>query len=155
MGGRPINTLFHEMAHTYNWMSGTTLEDDHSMWYVGPDAREAPRNLDMNGDGKIDAHVDLDADHDGVLTRDEVDRDHDGDVDDDDLDLTGDGDVTEADGWLANHERQAVGLPVDHDSDPGTPDRPADQVVDHPAALTENALRREMGYPDRPGYRHK
>jgi hypothetical protein len=46
-------------------------------------------------------------------------------------------------------ERQAVGLPVDHDGDPSTPE----QVdPDHPITYTENGLRREMGLPDRTTY---
>lgn len=47
-------------------------------------------------------------------------------------------------------ERQATGLPVDHDEDPNTP-----QVVDpdHPMQYTENGLRDELGWPDRPSYR--
>ena len=46
-------------------------------------------------------------------------------------------------------ERQAVGLPVDHDGDAATP-----PIVDpdHPIKYTENGLRREMGLPDRETY---
>lgn len=47
-------------------------------------------------------------------------------------------------------ERQAVGLPIDHDHDPSTP-----EIVDphHPFVLTENGLRHEMNLPPRPHYR--
>lgn len=50
---------------------------------------------------------------------------------------------------MRNWERIAVGLPIDHDGDPATP-----QQVDptHPEALTENALRGEMGIVDRTSY---
>ena len=46
-------------------------------------------------------------------------------------------------------ERQAVGLPIDHDRDPSTP-----EIVDphHPFVLTENGLRHEMNLPTRPHY---
>lgn len=47
-----------------------------------------------------------------------------------------------------NRERVAVGLPVDLNED-GLPEG---LYPDHPAALTENALRREMGWPDRRWY---
>jgi Ca2+-binding RTX toxin-like protein len=47
-----------------------------------------------------------------------------------------------------NRERVAVGLPVDLNED-GVPEG---LYPDHPAALTENALRREMGWPDRRRY---
>ena len=57
-----------------------------------------------------------------------------------------DGTYPEPNGPVNNLERQAVGLPVDHDGDPGTPE----QVdPDHPLTYTENGLRREMGLPDR------
>jgi hypothetical protein len=48
-----------------------------------------------------------------------------------------------------NDERTAVGLPIDHDGDPATPNR-----IDpnHPFELTENALRDEMGRPRRERY---
>ena len=49
-------------------------------------------------------------------------------------------------------ERQAVGLPVDHDGDPTTPEVPAPQ---QPEALTENALRTELGIPLRTSYQHR
>lgn len=51
---------------------------------------------------------------------------------------------------VPNAEHQAVGLPVDHDLDPATPAIPDPHT---PAALTENALRAEMGYPLRESYR--
>ena len=46
-------------------------------------------------------------------------------------------------------ERQATGLPIDHDDDPDTP-----EVIDpdHPFPYTENGLRREMGLPNRDHY---
>jgi hypothetical protein len=48
-----------------------------------------------------------------------------------------------------NAERVAMGLPIDHDHDPSTPDR-----IDprHPYDCTENALREEMGVRKAPGY---
>ena len=50
---------------------------------------------------------------------------------------------------VPNRERQAVGLPIDHDGDPHTPN----QVdVNHPIEYTENGLRRELGIDDRPRY---
>jgi Effector protein/RTX calcium-binding nonapeptide repeat (4 copies) len=60
--------------------------------------------------------------------------------------------VTGPDGALVgtpNDERAAVGLPIDHDADPATPNR-----IDpnHPYELTENALRDEMGLPRRQRY---
>ncbi|AFU00482.1 M91 family zinc metallopeptidase [Nocardia brasiliensis] len=47
-------------------------------------------------------------------------------------------------------ERVAVGLPVDHDHDPNTP-----EIIDpdHRIELTENGLRRELGAPNRDHYR--
>ncbi|MBL0747032.1 M91 family zinc metallopeptidase [Nocardioides baculatus] len=47
-------------------------------------------------------------------------------------------------------ERQATGLPIDHDDDPSTP-----EVIDpdHDFGLTENGLRDEMGLPNRDHYR--
>lgn len=53
--------------------------------------------------------------------------------------------------YLANAEHEAVGLPVDWDGNPNTPEvRVPDSV--HPHDLTENALRDEMGLPDREHY---
>ncbi|GIG58194.1 hypothetical protein Lfu02_25660 [Longispora fulva] len=48
-----------------------------------------------------------------------------------------------------NDEREAVGLPVDHDGDPETPDQ---SYPGHPDDLTENGLRRELGLPERTHY---
>lgn len=48
-----------------------------------------------------------------------------------------------------NRERQAVGLPIDHDNNPSTPEQLA---VGHPYALTENGLRDELDIPLRPTY---
>ena len=48
-----------------------------------------------------------------------------------------------------NREREAAGLPVDHDNDPSTPE----QIdPDHPYVYTENGLRDEMGAPHRDHY---
>lgn len=47
-------------------------------------------------------------------------------------------------------ERQASGLPIDHDSDAATPER---IDPDHPFVFTENGLRDEMGLPGRDHYR--
>lgn len=46
-------------------------------------------------------------------------------------------------------ERQATGLPIDHDHDPSTP-----EVIDpdHDVGLTENGIRDEMGLPNRDHY---
>jgi hypothetical protein len=49
----------------------------------------------------------------------------------------------------SNHEREAVGLPIDEDNNPNTPDQLYSQ---HPYDLTENALRAEMGAPYRDAY---
>jgi Ca2+-binding RTX toxin-like protein len=43
---------------------------------------------------------------------------------------------------VPNAEREAVGLPIDHDGDPDTPDT---LDPDHPYELTENGLRDEFG----------
>ena len=48
-----------------------------------------------------------------------------------------------------NREREAVGLPIDDDHDPGTPDR-LDPL--HPWELTENGFREELGLPRRDRY---
>jgi hypothetical protein len=60
-----------------------------------------------------------------------------------------DGTTPEPSGPVNTRERQAVGLPVDHDGDPNTP-----PIVDpdHPIEYTENGLRRELGLPDRATY---
>jgi hypothetical protein len=50
---------------------------------------------------------------------------------------------------VPNREREAVGLPIDDDHDPNTPDR---IDPDHPYDYTENGLRDEMGAPHRPRY---
>ncbi|GAA0709711.1 hypothetical protein GCM10010199_05380 [Dactylosporangium roseum] len=52
---------------------------------------------------------------------------------------------------VSNAERQAVGLPIDHDGDPATPNRidPA-----HPLRYTENGLRAELGLDPRDHYGH-
>lgn len=48
-----------------------------------------------------------------------------------------------------NREREATGLPIDHDDDPDTP-----EIIDpdHPYELTENGLREEMGVDHRDHY---
>jgi hypothetical protein len=48
-----------------------------------------------------------------------------------------------------NAERVAMGLPIDHDQDPATPDELDPR---HPYDCTENALREEMGVRKAPGY---
>ena len=60
-----------------------------------------------------------------------------------------DGTFREPGGDARQSERQAVGLPVDHDDDSSTP-----PIVDpdHPVEYAENGLRREMGLPDRETY---
>jgi len=58
--------------------------------------------------------------------------------------------VDAVDVGISELERYAVGLPVDHDGDPSTPEQ---LNPDHPEVLTENALRRELGLPPRPSYR--
>ncbi|MFD0366340.1 M91 family zinc metallopeptidase [Nocardia sp. GCM10030253] len=50
---------------------------------------------------------------------------------------------------LPNYERVAVGLPIDHDNNPATPEHLAPE---HSTALTENALRDELGVPRREHY---
>jgi hypothetical protein len=51
---------------------------------------------------------------------------------------------------IANVERQATGLPIDHDDDLRTPEVP---TPGHPSSLTENALRAELGLAARNTYR--
>ena len=53
------------------------------------------------------------------------------------------------DDGIKKAERQATGLPFDHDDDPSTPDR---LDPDHPIQYTENGLRREMGMRERDTY---
>ncbi len=146
----PIATLFHEMAHAYNDVTDTYADGV----YLGPNQDQVPEQVgfDDDGDGVDDREVVLDTDGDGQVTADELDRDGDGDIDDDDLDLNDDGDVNREDGWTPNLELQAVGIDIDHDQNPDTPDVPASSVVDHPDELTENGLRREMGWPERTHY---
>jgi Effector protein/RTX calcium-binding nonapeptide repeat (4 copies) len=61
-----------------------------------------------------------------------------------------DGTYTGADNpGVDNDEREAVGLPIDHDDDPSTPDQ---LDPDHPWNLTENGLREELGAPPRTTY---
>ena len=49
---------------------------------------------------------------------------------------------------MRNRERAVVGLPVDLGED-GVPDG---RYTEHPEHLTENALRRELGWPERTRY---
>ncbi|MEU1982437.1 M91 family zinc metallopeptidase [Nocardia sp. NPDC019395] len=53
---------------------------------------------------------------------------------------------------VAQIERVAVGLPVDHDHNPNTPER---IDPDHPIELTENGLRKEIGWLSRDHYRER
>ena len=58
-------------------------------------------------------------------------------------------DPVDADRDIKVGERQAAGLPIDHDDDPDTPE----QIdPDHPFQYTENGLRDEMGLPNRDHY---
>jgi hypothetical protein len=50
---------------------------------------------------------------------------------------------------IENKEREAVGLPIDEDNNPATPEQ---LYSKHPYDLTENALRDEMGAQHRPAY---
>ena len=50
-----------------------------------------------------------------------------------------------------NVERQAVGLTVDHDGDPTTPEQLISSDV-HPFEMTENGIREELGLAQRPFY---
>ncbi|MFJ2838769.1 M91 family zinc metallopeptidase [Nocardia sp. NPDC087230] len=52
---------------------------------------------------------------------------------------------------MFERERVAVGLTIDHDNDPSTPEQFADES-EHPSVLTENALRDELGIPRREHY---
>ncbi|MEV6225116.1 M91 family zinc metallopeptidase [Nocardia fluminea] len=52
-------------------------------------------------------------------------------------------------GGIRDGERVAVGLPIDHDNNPSTPEQ---VVTEHPTALTENAMRAELGLPLREHY---
>lgn len=56
---------------------------------------------------------------------------------------------SDVDGGVPVSERQATGLPIDHDHDPSTP-----EIIDpeHPLQYTENGLRQEMGLPKRESY---
>jgi len=64
-------------------------------------------------------------------------------------DSLADGDHTQDHSTVPNREREAAGLPIDDDGDPGTPDR---IDPDHPYDVTENGLRDEMGAPHRDAY---
>ncbi|GGU26111.1 M91 family zinc metallopeptidase [Nocardioides albus] len=62
---------------------------------------------------------------------------------------TGD-DSVDANSDIKEAERQAAGLPIDHDDDPSTP-----EIIDpdHPVEYTENGLREELGWDEREHYR--
>lgn len=66
----------------------------------------------------------------------------------DDTTYTGE-DPSDSESEIRQGERVAVGLPVDHDHDPNTP-----ELIDpdHRIELTENGLRDEMGAPPREHY---
>ncbi len=95
--GPPVAVLYHEMAHIYDFVNGTTVEG----------AYNGASGDDRMGDG-----------HGGVVN-------------------------------VPNLERQAVGLPIDDDNNPRTPNR---IDPDHPLDYTENGLRDEMGAPRRDRY---
>lgn len=61
------------------------------------------------------------------------------------------GPAPEQDG-VPNEERATVGLPVDHDEDPSTPDVPAAAVVGRDVGVTENDVRAELGLERRGRY---
>jgi Ca2+-binding RTX toxin-like protein len=154
----PVTVLYHEMAHSYDQLSGSSVGiDGGADVYIGPDHDQSPRIGDTNGNGRIDpgdAPVVPDVNGDGLLTTVDLDANGNGRIDLREVDRNRDGTVDQDDGWTPNLERQAAGLPVDHDENPNTPDIGADQVpgIDHPNALTENGLRNEMGDPRRNTY---
>ncbi len=53
---------------------------------------------------------------------------------------------------VPNEERATVGLPVDPDGDPATPDVPADVAVGRDVGVTENEMRDELGLERRGRY---
>ncbi|WP_181699346.1 M91 family zinc metallopeptidase [Nocardia sp. GTS18] len=55
---------------------------------------------------------------------------------------------------MFERERVAVGLTIDHDNNPDTPEQLADED-EHPYALTENAMREELGIARRDHYAPK
>lgn len=59
-------------------------------------------------------------------------------------------DPIDSPGTLKTGERVAVGLPIDHDNDPSTPEQTDN--ANHPDALTENGLREEMNLQNRDHY---
>jgi len=157
----PLVTLHHELVHAYDAVVGGRAQGV----YLGPDADQAGRvRVDQDGDGVVEAtggadHDDrwevVDEDGDGVITSKEIE----GAGDDGarrlpevDGDLDGDGQLTRADGWAPNAERDAVGLPVDHDQDASTPAVPGSEAGGHPDGLSENALRDELGVEIRGRY---
>lgn len=142
----PLVSLHHELAHAYDDAHGTAVEGA----YLGDDVEQIP--TDVREDGRIRV---LDRDRDGRVSPDELrevlDDDDDGRLSDDELDLDGDGEIDAGDGWVTNRERVTVGLPIDHDHNPTTPDVPAGEVGRGPG-LDENTLRHELGVPRRDAY---
>ena len=68
------------------------------------------------------------------------------------------GGVTVSDGpdhGLPKDDRRATGLPIDHDGSPAAPKPETPEILDprHPFVYTENALRHEMGLPNRDTYK--
>ncbi|QYG93772.1 hypothetical protein HC251_15965 [Iamia sp. SCSIO 61187] len=142
----PLVALHHELVHAYDDAHG--IEVDGA--YLGEDAEQIPTEVTV--DGRL---VVLDRDRDGQVDHGELlevlDDDGDGDLSDDELDLDDDGEVDAGDGWVLNTERVTVGLPVDHDHDPTTPDVPAGEEG-RGTGLDENTLRDELGVPRRDAY---
>ena len=132
--GYGINVLYHELNHTDAGMHNVGVPG----WYAGGDARDMPKGLDTNHDGLV-TFSELDTNRDGRFDAKDMDRNHDGKVDGDD-------------GWIGNVERQAVGLGVDPDTNPDTPDVPASTVVDQPEGLDTNDLNRELNIPRQDHY---
>jgi hypothetical protein len=155
LSASPLVTIQHELVHAYDHFFDTQVPG----LYLGPDADQAGRvRVDVDGDAQVvmgpddeprfdgdDRWVTVDADGDGVVTRSEIEAVG-------GPDLNGDGAVDSGDGWVPNRERDAVGLPVDHDQDPSTPDIPGAQAGGHPGWMNENGLRVELGVETRGGY---
>lgn len=68
------------------------------------------------------------------------------------LDTDRDGDIDDDDEVIANEERATTGLPVDPDSDPSTPDVDVSEVLPDSVDTSENAIRDELGLPERERY---
>jgi hypothetical protein len=144
----PLVALHHELIHAYDLRAGGGGVDGV---YFGPDAHQNGRvRVDQDLDGTLtrsgfpdphDRWEVVDADGDGVVSVEEVLAAGDEVIGD----LNGDRVVDRHDGWAPNRERDTVGLPVDHDQDPSTPDVPGSEAGGHPAWMSENALRAELG----------